>query len=40
MRLGIGLTCYVSVRAPSDSRPLNAGLLIPAGYDVSWTLRS
>jgi hypothetical protein len=36
--IGIGLTCYVPGRALSDFRPLKAGLLIPAGYDVSWTI--
>ncbi|HEY6272985.1 MAG TPA: hypothetical protein VIX19_13465, partial [Terriglobales bacterium] len=36
--VGIGLTCYVPGRALSDFRPLKAGLLIPAGYDVSWTI--
>jgi hypothetical protein len=36
--IGIGLTCYVPGRALSDFRPLKAGLLIPAGYDVSWNI--
>ena len=36
--LGIGFTCYVPGRSLSDFRPLNAGVLVPAGYDVSWTI--
>jgi hypothetical protein len=36
--LGIGFTCYVPGRALSDFRPLHAGVLVPAGYDVSWTI--
>jgi len=35
---GLGFTCYVPGRALSDFRPFNAALLIPAGYDVSWTI--
>src|SRR5438105_29334 len=37
-QLGLGFTCYVPGRALSDFRPLHAGLLIPAGYDLSWTI--
>jgi hypothetical protein len=36
--LGVGFTCYVPGRALSDFRPFNAALLIPAGYDVNWTI--
>lgn len=36
--LGLGFTCYVPGRALSDYRPFNAALLIPAGYDVNWTI--
>ena len=36
--LGIGFTCYVPGRALTDFRPLHAGVLVPAGYDVSWTI--
>lgn len=36
--IGLALTCYVPGRALSDFRPLKAGILIPAGYDVSWTI--
>ncbi|PYS51736.1 MAG: hypothetical protein DMG13_18100 [Acidobacteria bacterium] len=37
-RAGLGFTCYVPGRALSDFRPFHAGLLIPAGYDVNWTI--
>jgi hypothetical protein len=36
--VGVGFTCYVPGRALSDFRPFEAALLIPAGYDVSWTI--
>jgi len=36
--IGVGFTCYVPGRALSDFRPLNAGVLVPAGSDVSWTI--
>src|SRR5262245_17459497 len=36
--VGLGFTCYVPGRALSDFRPFNAALLIPAGYDVNWTI--
>ena len=36
--VGVGFTCYVPGRALSDFRPFEAGLLIPAGYDVNWTI--
>src|SRR5262249_5672062 len=36
--VGLGFTCYVPGRALSDFRPFNAALLVPAGYDVSWTI--
>ena len=36
--LGVGFTCYVPGRTLSDFRPFDAGLLIPAGYDVNWTI--
>ena len=35
---GLGFTCYVPGRALSDFRPFKAALLIPAGYDLSWTI--
>jgi hypothetical protein len=38
VELGIGFACYVPGRALSDFRPLKAGFLVPAGYDVSWTI--
>jgi hypothetical protein len=36
--VGLGFTCYVPGRALSDFRPFRAALLIPAGYDVNWTI--
>lgn len=36
--VGIGFTCYVPGRALSDFRPYNAALLVPAGYDLNWTI--
>jgi hypothetical protein len=36
--LGVGFTCYVPGRALSDFRQFSAALLIPAGYDVNWTI--
>jgi hypothetical protein len=36
--IGIGFTCYVPGRALSDFRPYNAALLVPAGYDLNWTI--
>jgi hypothetical protein len=36
--VGLGFTCYVPGRALSDFRPFHAALLIPAGYDVNWTI--
>jgi hypothetical protein len=36
--LGLGFTCYVPGRALSDFRPYQSALLIPAGYDLSWTI--
>jgi hypothetical protein len=36
--VGIGFTCYVPGRALSDFRPFHAALLIPAGYDINWTI--
>jgi hypothetical protein len=36
--VGVGFTCYVPGRALSDFRPFHAALLIPAGYDVNWTI--
>jgi len=36
--VGLGFTCYVPGRALSDFRPFHAGLLIPAGYDLNWTI--
>ena len=36
--VGLGFTCYVPGRALSDFRQFHAGLLIPAGYDLSWTI--
>jgi len=36
--IGVGFTCYVPGRALSDFRPLNAGVLVPAGSDLSWTI--
>jgi len=36
--VGLGFTCYVPGRALSDFRPYQAALLIPAGYDVNWTI--
>jgi hypothetical protein len=35
---GIGFTCYVPGRALSDFRPFNAGVLVPAGYDIAWNM--
>ena len=35
---GIGFSCYVPGRQLSDFRPFNAALLVPAGYDVTWTI--
>jgi len=35
---GIGFTCYVPGRALSDFRQFNAGVLVPAGYDITWNL--
>ena len=32
------ISCYVPGRALSDFRPYNAALLVPAGYDVSWSI--
>jgi len=37
-RVGIGFTCYVPGRALSDFRPFHAALLVPAGYDLNWTI--
>jgi hypothetical protein len=34
----LGFTCYVPGRALSDFRPFDAALLVPAGYDLSWTI--
>ncbi|HYK62151.1 MAG TPA: thiol-disulfide isomerase [Bryobacteraceae bacterium] len=36
--VGVGFTCYVPGRALSDFRPYHAALLVPAGYDLSWTI--
>ncbi len=36
--VGLGFSCYVPGRALSDFRPFHAALLIPAGYDVNWTI--
>jgi hypothetical protein len=36
--VGLGFTCYVPGRALSDFRPFHAALLVPAGYDVNWTI--
>ena len=36
--VGIGFTCYVPGRALSDFRPYHAALLVPAGYDMNWTI--
>jgi len=36
--VGLGFTCYVPGRALSDFRPFHAALLIPAGFDVNWTI--
>jgi hypothetical protein len=36
--VGIGFTCYVPGRALSDFRPFRAALLVPAGYDINWTI--
>ena len=36
--VGIGFTCYVPGRALSDFRPFHAALLVPAGYDLNWTI--
>jgi len=36
--VGLGFTCYVPGRALSDFRPFSAALLIPAGYDLTWTI--
>jgi Copper type II ascorbate-dependent monooxygenase, C-terminal domain len=36
--MGIGFTCYVPGRALSDFRPFHAALMVPAGYDVNWTI--
>ena len=36
--VGLGFTCYVPGRALSDFRPYHAGLLIPAGFDLNWTI--
>ena len=36
--VGLGFTCYVPGRALSDFRQFHAGLLIPGGYDLSWTI--
>jgi hypothetical protein len=38
VEFGLAFTCYVPGRELSDFRPLQAGVLIPAGYDVSWTI--
>ena len=35
---GLGFTCYVPGRSLSDFRPYHAALLVPAGYDLSWTI--
>jgi len=34
----LAFVCYVPGRALSDFRPFQAGVLIPAGYDVNWTI--
>jgi hypothetical protein len=36
--VGLGFTCYVPGRSLSDFRPFHAALLIPAGYDLNWTI--
>ena len=36
--VGLGFTCYVPGRALSDFRQYQAGLRIPAGYDLNWTI--
>ncbi|HJT89277.1 MAG TPA: hypothetical protein VJ732_15525 [Bryobacteraceae bacterium] len=36
--VGLGFTCYVPGRSLSDFRPFHAALLIPAGYDINWTI--
>ena len=36
--VGLGFTCYVPGRALSDFRQFHAGMLIPAGYDLNWTI--
>jgi hypothetical protein len=35
---GIGFSCYVPGRQLSDFRLFNGALLVPAGYDVFWTI--
>jgi hypothetical protein len=35
---GLGFTCYVPGRALSDFRPFHAAFMVPAGYDVNWTI--
>ena len=32
------ISCYVPGRALSDFRPYNAALMVPAGYDLSWSI--
>ena len=32
------ISCYVPGRALSDFRPYNAALMVPAGYDISWSI--
>lgn len=36
--VGIAFTCYVPGRALSDFRPYHAAVLVPAGYDMNWTI--
>ena len=36
--IGIGFVCYVPGRELHDFRPLNAGLMVPAGWDVAWQI--
>jgi len=36
--VGVGFTCYVPGRSLSDFRPFHAALLVPAGYDLNWTI--
>jgi hypothetical protein len=36
--IGVGFTCYVPGKPLNDYRHFNAGLLVPAGYDVSWNI--